>query len=134
MENPLTVVESGCDEGIDETIQEKNQRRDMFGIQIVWLLLVDHIIGRINQHERRSSTRRPSKTFFNVYKLKNNWLYFISGLVLGWDYHHHPSLDVIGIQQSLLSSFFFLHCRLNVQLWLALAVASLHLPADRGWS
>lgn len=107
MENPLTVVESGCDEGIDETIQEKNQRRDMFGIQIVWLLLVDHIIGRINQHERRSSTRRPSKTFFKVYKLKNNWLYFISGLVLGWDYHHHPSLDVIGIQQSLLSRFFF---------------------------
>lgn len=86
---------------------KKNRRRDMFGIRIVWLLLVDHIIGRINQHERRSSTRRPSKTFFKMYKLKNNWLYFFSGLVLGWDYHHHPSLDVIGIQQSLLSRVFF---------------------------
>lgn len=29
MENPLTVVESGCDEGIDETIEEKTQRRDI---------------------------------------------------------------------------------------------------------
>lgn len=75
--------------------------------RIVWLLLVDHIIGRINQHEGRSSTGRPRKTFFKMYKPNNNWLYLISGLVLGWDYHHHPSLDVIGIQQGLLSRVLF---------------------------
>lgn len=35
MENPVTVVESGCDEGIDETLQEKQKERHVWNSNFV---------------------------------------------------------------------------------------------------